>query len=119
MDVGTSVRQVLFNVVLSPAKPRRIVVVDAVDMGRTPGEVWQIEAADLPMIKCDDFSMHQLPTSNLLRELNDLAGVDVTCVVAQVSGLPPEVRPGLSAPMQAGRGPGRGDDRPACAGRRK
>ncbi len=42
--------------------------------------------------------MHQLPTSNLLRELNDLAGVAVTCIVAQVSGLPPEVRPGLSAP---------------------
>jgi coenzyme F420 hydrogenase subunit delta len=102
MDVGTSVRQVLFNVVLSPRKPRRIVVVDAVDMGRTAGEVWQIEAADLPMIKCDDFSMHQLPTSNLLRELSDLAGVAVTCVVAQVSGIPPEVRPGLSAPLRRG-----------------
>jgi len=100
LDVGTSVRQVLFNVVLSPVKPRRIVVVDAVDMGRTPGDVWRIEAAELPAIKCDDFSMHQLPTSNLLRELSELGGVDVTCVVAQVSGIPPEVKAGLSAPVQ-------------------
>ena len=100
LDVGTSVRQVLFNVVLSPVKPRRIIVVDAVDMGRTPGDVWRIEAAELPAIKCDDFSMHQLPTSNLLRELSQLGGVDVTCVVAQVSGIPPEVKPGLSAPVQ-------------------
>jgi len=100
MDVGTSVRQVLFNVVLSTVKPRRIVVADAVDMGRTPGEVWRIEAAELPAIKCDDFSMHQLPTSNLLRDLHELGGVSVTCVVAQVSSLPPEVRPGLSAPVE-------------------
>jgi coenzyme F420 hydrogenase subunit delta len=100
MDVGTGVRGVLFNVALSPAKPRRIVVVDAVDMGREPGVVWAIEAGELPTVKCDDFSMHQLPTSNLLRELNELAGVKVTCVVAQVAGVPPEVKPGLSAPVQ-------------------
>jgi coenzyme F420 hydrogenase subunit delta len=100
MDVGTAVRQVLFDVVLSPVRPRRVVVVDAVDLGRAPGEIWTMEASELPQIKCDDFSMHQLPTSNLLRELSELGGVDVTCVVGQVSSLPPEVRPGLSAPME-------------------
>jgi len=100
MDVGTSVREVLFNVILSPVRPHRIVVVDAVDMGRAPGEVWTIAAADLPLIKCDDFSMHQLPTSNLLREVAELGGVAVTCLVGQVSGIPPEVRPGLSAPVE-------------------
>jgi coenzyme F420 hydrogenase subunit delta len=100
MDVGTGARQVLFNVVLSPLRPRKIVVVDAVDMGRRPGEVWTIEAEELPAACCDDFSMHQVPTSNLLRELNDLAGVGVSCVVGQVSGIPPEVRPGLSPPVR-------------------
>ena len=59
-----------------------------------------MKARDLPEVKCDDFSMHQLPTSNLLRELDELGGVEVTCVVAQVSPLPPEVRPGLSEPLQ-------------------
>jgi coenzyme F420 hydrogenase subunit delta len=100
LDVGTSARQVLFDVLLGPTRPQRVVVVDAVDMGREPGEVWAIEARDLPDVKMDDFSMHQIPTSNLLRELHELAGVDVTCVVGQVSDIPPEVRPGLSAPMR-------------------
>jgi coenzyme F420 hydrogenase subunit delta len=100
LEVGTSARQVLFDVVLSPEKPRRVVVVDAVDMGRAPGEVWRIDAKELPEVKCDDFSMHQLPTSNLLRELAELAGVEVSCVVGQVAALPPEVAPGLSAPME-------------------
>lgn len=100
IDAGTAVRTVLFDVLLGPVRPKRVVVVDAVDMGRSPGDVWCIEVDDLPTVKIDDFSMHQLPTSNMLRELNDLAGVDVTCVVGQVSEFPPEVRPGLSAPMR-------------------
>ncbi|OHD75516.1 MAG: hypothetical protein A2V99_15330 [Spirochaetes bacterium RBG_16_67_19] len=100
LEVGTAVRRVLFNVILSPVKPQKIIVVDAVDMGREPGEVWTLEASELPGIKCDDFSMHQLPTSNLLRELNDLAGVEVRCVVAQVAGVPAEVQPGLSGPVR-------------------
>ena len=100
LDAGTGVRQVLFDVVLSPIRPRRIVVVDAVDMGREPGEVWRIEAEELPEVKCDDFSMHQLPTSNLLRELAGLAGVEVTCLVAQVAKVPAEVKPGLSPPVR-------------------
>ena len=100
LDAGTAVRTVLFDVLLGPVRPRRVVVVDAVDMGRRPGEVWCIEAGDLPEVKLDDFSMHQVPTSNMLRELSELAGVEVTCVVGQVSEFPREVRPGLSAPVE-------------------
>jgi len=100
IDVGTSVREVLFDVLLGPVRPRRILVVDAVDLGREPGDVWSMEASELPEIKLDDFSMHQLPTSNMLRELDDLAGVEVTCVVGQVSAFPREVQPGLSAPVR-------------------
>lgn len=96
IDAGTSVRTVLFDVLLGPVRPRLVVVVDAVDMGRSPGDVWSIDADDLPMVKMDDFSMHQLPTSNMLRELNELAGVDVICVVGQVSGFPEQVHPVLS-----------------------
>jgi coenzyme F420 hydrogenase subunit delta len=99
LDVGTAVRQVLFDVLLGPVRPRRVVVVDAVDMGRRPGEVWCMEASELPLVKLDDFSMHQVPTSNMLRELSELAGVEVKCVVGQVSMFPPEVRPGLSVAM--------------------
>jgi coenzyme F420 hydrogenase subunit delta len=99
VDAGTSARQLLFDLVLSPVRPRRLIVVDAVDMGRQPGAVWTIEANELPSVKIDDFSMHQLPTSNLLRELADLAGVEVRVVVAQVTGVPAEVSPGLSEPL--------------------
>ena len=100
LDVGTAAREVLFDVVLGPVRPGRVVVVDAVDLSREPGDVWSIQASDLPEVKLDDFSMHQVPTSNLLRELSEFAAVEVTCVVAQVSAFPPEVQPGLSPPMR-------------------
>ena len=99
LDAGTSVRQILFDLVLSDRKPRTIVIVDAVDLDRTPGEIFLLPAHQLPAIKLDDFSMHQLPTSNLLRELQTFAGVEVKCVVCQVAFIPAQVQPGLSLPV--------------------
>ncbi|MBI5883025.1 MAG: hydrogenase maturation protease [Elusimicrobia bacterium] len=101
LDAGTGVRAVLFGMVLAEKKPRRLIVVDAVDMGRSPGEVFEIDLAEVPALKADDFSMHQLPTSNMLRELRDQCGVDVRVVAVQVSELPTELKGGLSAPVAA------------------
>ena len=71
LDVGTSVRKLLFTLCLSTARPERLLIVDAIDAGRTPGEIFEIDPAEIPPVKLDDFSLHQLPTSNLLRELQE------------------------------------------------
>jgi hydrogenase maturation protease len=66
LDAGTSVRNVLFDILLSDRRPSRIVIVDAMDGGHEPGELFEPDVDSLPRVKIDDFSMHQLPTSNLL-----------------------------------------------------
>jgi coenzyme F420 hydrogenase subunit delta len=96
LDVGTGVRKLLFTLCLSPARPRRVLILDALDVGRAPGELFEIDPADIPAIKCDDFSLHQLPTSNLLRELQEQCGVEVRVLACQTAPLPDEIRPGLS-----------------------
>ncbi len=96
IDAGTSVRNILFDLVLNPSRPEKVIIVDAVDIGRTPGEVFEIDISSIPPIKIDDFSMHQLPTSSLLRELKDICGVDVRIICVQVQHIPEEVKPGLS-----------------------
>ena len=96
LDAGTGVRLFLFGLVLSDRKPRRIVVVDAVDVGREPGEVFEIDLDAVPPKKSDDLSMHQLPTSNMLKELRDQCGVDVHVVAVQTACLPEEMFTGLS-----------------------
>ena len=96
MNAGSSVREILFNVVLSDRKPERIIVVDAMAGGRTPGTVVEVELDSIPKNKRDDFSMHHIPTSNLLRELRDFCGIEVKLVVLEPPEIPPEVRPGLS-----------------------
>jgi coenzyme F420 hydrogenase subunit delta len=96
LDVGTSVREILFDVILSEEKPETVIIIDAVDCNRKPGELFHLDIEGLPHIKLDDFSMHQLPTSNLLRELRDLCGVEVVLVACQVQDTSDEVRPGLS-----------------------
>jgi coenzyme F420 hydrogenase subunit delta len=99
LDAGTGVRKLLFTLCLSPVRPRRVLILDALDVGRDPGELFEIAPEDIPAIKCDDFSLHQLPTSNLLRELEEQCGVEVRVLACQTAPLPEEVRPGLSEPV--------------------
>jgi coenzyme F420 hydrogenase subunit delta len=96
LNAELSVREILFNVTLSEIRPDTIVIIDAVDFGREPGEIFEIDLDKLPENKIDDFSMHQVPTSNLLRELRDICKVHVRILSCQVQKIPKEVEPGLS-----------------------
>ncbi|MBI5290685.1 MAG: hydrogenase maturation protease [Chloroflexi bacterium] len=100
MDVGTGARKLLFTIIvgasLVPARPEEIIIVDAVDWGQGNGKVFEIPVESLPVTKVDDFSLHQVPTSNMLRELQDECGVTVTVVACDVGVIPQEIAPGLS-----------------------
>lgn len=96
INAGTSVREFLFNITLDEKKPKIIIIVDAVNVGKQPGEIFEIDLDELPEYKIDDFSMHQIPTSNLLRELRDFCNVEVKILSCQVEKIPEEVGPGLS-----------------------
>lgn len=102
LDVGTSVRDFLFDLLLSPQKPRRIYVLDAADQpGRNPGELFSLPLDQVAPQKLNDFSLHQFPSVNMLQELKDLGGVEVKILAVQVKNIPEEVRPGLSPEVQA------------------
>jgi coenzyme F420 hydrogenase subunit delta len=96
MNVRLSVREILFNIILNEKCPQKIIIIDAVDLGRTPGEVFEIDISEIPQLKIDDFSMHQLPTSNLLYELKNKKGIDIKIISTQVEHIPESVSPGLS-----------------------
>ncbi|MFZ0732694.1 MAG: hydrogenase maturation protease [Candidatus Sulfotelmatobacter sp.] len=96
LDAGTGVRKLLFTLCLSSARPQRLLILDAIDAGRSPGEIFEINPAEIPPVKLDDFSLHQLPTSNLLRELQEACGVEVRVLACQTGPLPEEISQGLS-----------------------
>jgi len=100
MDVGTGIRRLLFTISLSEKRPHTIVIIDAVDKGREPGEIFDISLEEVPVEKIDDFSMHQVPSSNLLKELQDLCKVKVDVKVCQIESIPDEMKSGLSAPVK-------------------
>jgi len=96
MDVGTGVRKLLFTLTLSEQVPEEVVILDAVDGGKGDCQVGEIRLDTLPTTKTDDFSLHQVPDSNMLRELQEHRGVKVTIVACDVGVVPQVVRPGLS-----------------------
>ena len=53
----------------------------------------------IPAKKIHDFSLHQFPTVNLLHELEEHTGINVTIIAAQIEYIPAEIEPGLSEPM--------------------
>ena len=100
LDVGTGIRKILFTISLSEPRPKVIVIIDAVDKGRKPGEIFEISLADIPFEKTDDFSMHQAPSSNLLKELQDVCGVKVRVLACQIKVIPDSMQGGLSEPLK-------------------
>ncbi|MBM4294727.1 MAG: hydrogenase maturation protease [Deltaproteobacteria bacterium] len=100
LDVGTSIRDILFDILISEKKPERLIIVDAVDRGQEPGELFELPVEEIPPQKTADFSLHQFPTVNMLQELKDQTGVAVIILAAQVQEIPEEVQPGLSNRLQ-------------------
>ena len=101
LDMGTSIRDILFDLILSEKKPRMLIIIDAVDHpDRRPGEVFEIPVEGIPEKKTADFSLHQFPTVNLLQEIKEQSGMQVKIIVARTESIPQEVRPGLSEAMQ-------------------
>jgi len=103
IDAMTGIREYLFDYLLcEEGRPEHIIILDAVDFsGRNPGEVFRICSSSIPDPKKHDFSLHQFPTVNLLQELKEHTGINVTIIAAQVGRVPVAIEPGLSAPMTA------------------
>ena len=99
MDVGTGTSRVLLALALSEEKPEKIIILDAVDLGKKPGEIFQISIEDLPESKTRELSPHLFPATNLLKEIRD-SGVEVVILACQVEEIPEFVNPGLSKSVE-------------------
>lgn len=100
LDVGTGIRKILFTISLSEPRPKVIVIIDAVDKGRKPGEIFEITLDEIPKEKIDDFSIHQVPSSNLLKELQDFCSLKVRVMACQIKTIPETMQSGLSKPVK-------------------
>jgi len=100
MDVGIGASRVLLALALGETKPERIIILDAVDAGRKPGEIFEITIEELLRSRTADFLTHSLPETNLLKELRDTDGVNVVILACQVKRMPELVKPGLSNPVK-------------------
>lgn len=101
IDAMTGIREYLFDYLLTEVgRPEHIIILDAVDFpDRTAGDVFLIDSRSIPAKKIHDFSLHQFPTVNLLHELEEHTGINVTIIAAQIEYIPAEIEPGLSEPM--------------------
>ena len=101
-DVGTSIRDLLFDILLSPHKPEKILIIDAARQpGRQPGELFELPVDQIAAEKVNDFSVHHFPSLNLLQELAATGGVEVRLLTVQIEEIPEVIQPGLSPAVAA------------------
>ncbi len=97
IDVGTSIREILFDIILSEKKPEKIIIIDTVDSSaKNPGDIFEIDIDEINPKKISDYSLHQFPTTNMLKELKEETNIDIKMIVTQIDLIPDEVAPGLS-----------------------
>jgi len=102
VDVGTAVRDLLFDMLLSPQAPEEVIIVDAMAVaGGVPGKIFAIGIDQIHPAKISDFSLHQFPTTNMLKEIQEGTDIRIHVLVVHPDELPPEVRPGLSPAVAA------------------
>ena len=102
IDVGTSIREILFDIILSEKKPERIIIIDTVDTpDKNPGDIYEIDIDQINPKKISDYSLHQFPTTNMLKELKEETDIDIRMIVTQIENIPDEVATGLSNKVMA------------------
>lgn len=98
IDVGTSIREILFDIILSDKKPEKIIIIDTIDSSdKKPGDIFEIDIDEINPKKISDYSLHQFPTTNMLKELKEETSIDIRMLVTQIDFIPDEVAPGMSA----------------------
>jgi coenzyme F420 hydrogenase subunit delta len=100
-DMGTSIQEFLFDLLIAPQKPKRIFIVDALSQpGRRPGELFEIDLTEFPQNKISGRPAHQFPSIHQIQELGGLTGAVIRILVVQSQNMPEIVLPGLSQAVQ-------------------
>jgi coenzyme F420 hydrogenase subunit delta len=102
LDVGASIRTVLLDLAVAEARPRRIIVVDAVTVpGRAPGEAWEADLGQVDSPPASGFSLHGFPALSMLQDLRRHTGIEVRVVAVQAGCIPEGMEEGLSPDLAA------------------
>ncbi len=101
LDAGTSFRDLLFDLLLLGEKLKTIIIIDAVDQEkRSPGDIFEMDIDKIPENKIADYSLHQFPSSNMLKDLKIFSQIDVYFFAVQIEMIPDCIKPGLSQAVE-------------------
>ena len=97
LDLGTGIKEFLFDLIMAPVKPECIFILDAIsDSNQMAGELLELRLDQFRDGKGRDRLFHQFPSLDQLQQLGSLTGVDIRVLAVQTKEVPDSVCPGLS-----------------------
>ncbi len=100
LDIGTGLSSFLLEVTYGDLRPSGIVVVDAADLGRDPGSIFEVPLEDLETRSTDTFGLHDFPSASAFNELERTRGVKIRIIACQPARGVTAVKVGLSEDVQ-------------------
>jgi coenzyme F420 hydrogenase subunit delta len=96
IDVGTQLSPFTMDLLYGDEKPIGLIILDAADDGRKPGDVFHVSLEELASRRTDTFSLHDFPSVSVFRELETLKGTKTEIIACQPALGMDLVRIGLS-----------------------
>lgn len=96
MDVGTQLSPLTIDLLYGEEKPIGLIILDAADGGRRPGEVFHLSLDELASRRTDTFGLHDFPSVTVFRELEASKGTRTEIIACQPALGMDLVRIGLS-----------------------
>ena len=83
LDVGTQLSPLTMDLLYGDEKPIGLIILDAADGGRRPGDVFRVSLDDLGRRKTDTFGLHDFPSVSVFKELEMSKGTRTEIIACQ------------------------------------
>jgi coenzyme F420-reducing hydrogenase delta subunit (putative coenzyme F420 hydrogenase processing subunit). len=83
IDAGTGASHFILSLIDDETPLKKIIIVDIIDYGLEPGELTKLYTKDLPRIPKYYIDAHDMPLAEMLTEIDEKYGVDITVIGCQ------------------------------------
>ncbi|WNY22810.1 Hydrogenase 3 maturation protease [Methanimicrococcus hongohii] len=83
IDAGTGASHFILSLIDEESKVKKVIIVDIIDYGLSPGELTKLYPEDLPNIPKYHIDAHDMPLAGMLNDIHDKYGIEIVVIGCQ------------------------------------
>jgi coenzyme F420 hydrogenase subunit delta len=82
IDAGTGASHFILSL-MDESKAKKLIIVDIIDYGLSPGELTRLYPKDLPKIRKYHIDAHDMPLAGMLNDIHEKYGIEIVVIGCQ------------------------------------